>query len=126
MPTETSVSTWIPALHAGMTQSLRSFTIKCSFLRDLCIALLSKNKNQHVCHRLQRSSGDFQGLECGQHLALKFLERVIERMKDLGWPTALRPTDSGQYWFDHLLAQDQQRRQGSDAGSAHSIAPRFA
>jgi hypothetical protein len=44
----------------------------------------------------------------------------IQRMKDLRWTTALGATDSSEYRFDHLLAQDQQRRQRSDAGSAHS------
>jgi|SRR6516164_3674376 len=74
------------------------------FLPDY--VLLSKNKNQHVRHRVQRLSGNFQRLECGQHLALKLLVMGIERMKILGWTTTLRPTYSGQYWFDHLLAQD--------------------
>ena len=41
-------------------------------------ALLSENINQHVCHRVQRSSGDFQGLECRQHFTLKFLVMDIE------------------------------------------------
>jgi len=66
------------------------------------------------------SRGEFQSLECGQHLTLKVLIMDVQRMKDLRRTTALEATDSGQYRFDHLLAQDQQRRQRSDAGSAHS------
>jgi hypothetical protein len=50
----------------------------------------------------------------------------IEWMKILGWTTTLRPTYSGQYRFDHLLAQDQKRRQRPDTVPAHSIAARFA
>ena len=46
-------------------------------------------------------------------------------MKILGLTTTLRATYSGQYWFDHLLAQDQKRSQRPDAGPAHSIATRF-
>src|SRR6266850_156282 len=95
------------------------------WLRSVCIALLSKNKNQHVCCRVQRSSSDFQCSKCSEHLALKLLVVVVERMKGLGWTTALGPTHSGQDRFDHLLAQDLQRHQRADAGSAHSIAPRF-
>jgi hypothetical protein len=57
---------------------------------------------------------------------LKFLVMDIERMNILGRTTALGPRHSGQYRFDHLLAQDQKRRQGADARSAHSVATRFA
>src|SRR6185369_5858128 len=73
-----------------------------------------------------RSSGNFQCLECGQHLALKSLVMIVKRMKVLRWTTALGPTDSGQYRFNHLLAQDQKRYERADTGPTHSIAPRFA
>ena len=56
--------------------------------------------------RVQRSSGNFQGLECSQHLTLKFLVMDVERMNVLGRTTALGPKDSGQDRFDHLRAQD--------------------
>src|SRR5262249_16877429 len=45
--------------------------------------------------------------------------------KVLWWTATLRPTDSGQYGFNHLLAQDQQRRERADAWSAHPVPPRF-
>jgi hypothetical protein len=54
----------------------------------------------------KRSSGDFQCLQCSEHLASKFTIVLIQRMNILR-TTALRPTDSGQYRLDHLLAQDQ-------------------
>src|SRR5881227_4330911 len=94
--------------HEDFQSSCRSGT--------MCNATLSENKNQHVCHRVQRSSGNFKCSQCGQHLDFKFLVMDIERIKVLRWTTALRPTDSGQYRFDHLLAQDQQCRQRADAG----------
>jgi hypothetical protein len=50
----------------------------------------------------------------------------IEWMKILGWTTALGSAYSGQYRFDHLLAQDQKRRQRTEAVPAHSVAARFA
>ena len=34
----------------------------------MLFATLSENKNQHVCHRVQRSSGNFKCSQCGQHL----------------------------------------------------------
>jgi hypothetical protein len=86
---------------------------------------LSENKNQHVCHRVQRLSSKFQGFECGQHLDFKFLVMHIERVKVLRRTTALGSTHSGQYRFDHLLAKDQQRRERADAWSAHPVPPRF-
>ena len=49
----------------------------------------------------------------------------VERMKSLGRTTALGATHSGQHRFNHLLAQDLQRHQRADGGSAYSIAPRF-
>src|SRR5262245_5792403 len=49
----------------------------------LCNATLSENKNQHVCHRVQRLSSKFQGFECGQHLDFKFLVMHIQRVKIL-------------------------------------------
>src|SRR5678815_505024 len=75
-------------------------------LRALRNATLSENINQHVCHRVQRSSGEFQGSECGEHLALKVLVMDIQRMKVLGRTTAFGSTDPGQYRFYDLLAQD--------------------
>src|SRR5262245_59481909 len=74
----------------------------------LCV---SENKNQHVCHRVQRLSSKFQGFECGQHLDFKFLVMHIQRVKVLRRTTALGSTHCGQYRFDHLLAKDQQCRE---------------
>src|SRR4029450_2739669 len=81
-------------------------------------ARLSENKNQHVCHRVQRLSSKFQGFECDQHLDFKFLVMHIQRVKVLRRTPALGSTHSGQYRFDHLLAKDQQRRERADAWSA--------
>src|SRR4029450_2894447 len=111
-------------------QPTRGFSVLVLY-RDYVLHCYPKTKtNMFVieskdCHRVQGSSGDFQCLECGQHLALKFLVMDIQRMKVLGRTTTLGPTHPSQYRFDHLLPQDQQRRQRPDAGSAHSIPPRF-
>jgi hypothetical protein len=47
-------------------------------------------------------------------------------MNVLGRTTALGGTNASQHGFNHLLAQDQQRRQRPNAGSADPIAPCFA
>src|SRR5215510_5208075 len=117
-----------PALIRLHCRSLTPITTPASTtvsspLNTLCDT--TENKNQHVCHRVQRLSSKFQCFECGQHLNFKFLVMHIQRVKVLRRTTALGSTHSGQYRFDHLLAKDQQRRQRADAWSAHPVAPRF-
>src|SRR5215468_3660267 len=110
----------LTTLHEGLNYRHEDFQSSC---RDY--VTLSENKNQHVCHRVQRLSSKFQGFECGQHLDFKFLVMHIQRVKVLRRTTALGSTHSGQYRFDHLLAKDEQRRQRADAWSAHPVPPRF-
>src|SRR4030095_14706212 len=70
----------------GIELPTRGFSVLLPY-RDY--VTLSENKNQHVCHRVQRLSSKFQGFECGQHLDFKFFVMHIQRVKVLRLTPAL-------------------------------------
>src|SRR5262249_21071618 len=74
------LSALLPGRSRSLTQDNRS---RLAMLGS--IVTLSENKNQHVCHRVQRLSSKFQGFECGQHLDFKFLVMLCTPCRRRQW-----------------------------------------
>src|SRR5437867_3131573 len=74
----------------------------------------------------EKSRGQFQRLQGGQHFALEILVMLIQRMNVFWRTSAFGAADSGQHRLEYFLAQDQQARQRADARPAHPVAARAA